>query len=73
MKTNGQVLDLHVDLEKEQYDWKKDIIVNKSKLLEKVEEAEKLDNIAGIKKNIFSIKLVINYPKNDTEGSSPKR
>jgi hypothetical protein len=33
MKTNGQVLDLWVDLEKEQYDWKKDVIVNKSKLL----------------------------------------
>src|SRR3989338_10265679 len=68
MKTNGQVLDLSVDLEKEQYDWKKDVIVNKSKLLEKVEEAEKLDNIARIKKNIFSIKIVINYPKDDTDG-----
>ena len=68
MKTNGQVLDLSVDLEKEQYDWKKDVIINKSKLLEKVEEAEKLDNIARIKKNIFSIKLVINYPKDDTDG-----
>lgn len=68
MKTNGKVLDLSIDLEKEQYDWKKDVIVNKSKLLEKVEEAEKLDNIARIKKNIFAIKLVINYPKDDTEG-----
>ncbi|OGX25664.1 MAG: DNA methyltransferase [Omnitrophica WOR_2 bacterium RIFCSPHIGHO2_02_FULL_45_21] len=68
MKTNGQVLDLSVDLEKEQYDWKKDVIVNKPKLLEKVEEAEKLDNIARIKKNIFLIKLVINYPKDDTDG-----
>jgi DNA modification methylase len=68
MKTNGKVLDLSIDLEKEQYDWKKDVIVNKSKLLEKVEEAEKLDSIAHLKRNIFSIKLVINYPKNDTEG-----
>lgn len=68
VKTGGQVLDLSVDLEKEQYDWKKDVIVNKSKLLEKVEEAEKLESIANLKKNIFSIKLVINYPKNDTEG-----
>ncbi len=68
MKTNGQVLDLWVDLEKEQYDWKKDVIVNKSKLLEKVEEAEKLDNIVQLKRNIFSIKSVINYPKSDTEG-----
>jgi hypothetical protein len=68
MKTNGQVLDLWVDLEKEQYDWKKDIIVNKSKLLEKVEEAEKLDNIVQLKRNIFTIKSVVNYPKSDTEG-----
>ena len=68
MKTNGQVLDLWVDLEKEQYDWKKDVIVNKSKLLEKVEEAEKLDNIVQLKRNIFSIKSVVNYPKSDTEG-----
>src|SRR3990167_5608216 len=68
MKTNGQVLDLSVDLEKEQYDWKKDVIVNKPKLLEKVEEAEKLDNIAHLKRNILSIKSVINYPKSDTDG-----
>ena len=25
MKTNGQVIDLWVDLEKEQYDWKKQV------------------------------------------------
>lgn len=68
MKTNGQVLDLSVDLEKEQYDWKRDVIVNKSKLLEKVEEAEKLGNIVQLKRNIFSIRAVVNYPKSDTEG-----
>lgn len=68
MRTNDQVLDLWVDLEKEQYDWKKDVIVNKSKLLEKIEEAEKLGSVIQLKKNIFSIKLVVNYPKTDTEG-----
>ncbi len=68
MKTDNQTLDLFVDLEKEQYDWKKDVIVNKSKLLEKVEQAEKLDNIAHLKRNIFSIKAVVSYPKSDTEG-----
>lgn len=68
MKTNGQVLDLSVDLEKEQYDWKKDVIVNKSKLLEKVEEAENLSNIPQLKNYILSIRSVINYPKGDTEG-----
>ena len=68
MKTNGQVLDLFVDLEKEQYNWKENVIINKSKLLEKVEKAEKLDNIAQLKRNIFSIKSVINYPKGDIDG-----
>ncbi|MFZ5801121.1 MAG: TRM11 family SAM-dependent methyltransferase [Candidatus Omnitrophota bacterium] len=68
MKTNEQVLDLSVDLEKEQYDWKKDVIVNKSKLLEKVEEAENLRDIPQLKNRIFSIKSVISYPKSDTEG-----
>jgi hypothetical protein len=41
MKTNGQVLDLWVDLEKEKYDSKKHVIVNKSKFLKKEEDAEK--------------------------------
>jgi len=68
MKSSAQVLDLWVDLEKEQYDRKKDIIVNKSKLLEKIEEVEKLDNIVQLKRNIFPIKSVVNYPKSDTEG-----
>lgn len=35
MKTDVRGLDLWVDFEKEQCDWKKDVIVNKSKLLEK--------------------------------------
>lgn len=68
MRTNGQVLELWVDLEKEQYDWKKDVIVNKSRLLEKVEEAEKLNNIVQLRRSILSIKAVISYPKGDTEG-----
>jgi DNA modification methylase len=68
MKTNGQVLDLFVDLEKEQYDWKKDVIVNKPKLLEKVEETGNLSNIVQLKRNIFSIKSIINYPRSDSEG-----
>lgn len=65
---NSQTLNLGIDLEKEQYNWKKDVIVNKSKFIEKVEEAEKLDNIIQLKRNIFSIKSVVNYPKSDTEG-----
>jgi DNA modification methylase len=68
MRTNGQVIDLSVDLEKEQYDWKTNLIVNKSKLLEKIEELEKLDTVVQLKKNIFPLKLVVNYPKDDREG-----
>lgn len=68
MKTNIQVLDLFVDLEKEQYDWKKDIIVNKSKLLEKIGEVEKLNNLVKLRESISSIKSVINYPKSDRDG-----
>lgn len=68
MRTNGRVIDPSVDLEKEQYDWKKDVIVNKPKLLEKVEEAECLSNLVQLRRNVFSIKSVINYPRNDIEG-----
>ncbi len=39
MKTKNQTLDLSVDLQKEPYDWKKDIIVNKTKFIEEIEEA----------------------------------
>ena len=37
VKTDNQVLDLSVDLQKESYDWKKDIIINKVKFIEEVE------------------------------------
>ena len=68
MKTNGQVLDLSVDLEKEQYDWKKDVIINKSKLLEKIEEVDKLTNVNQLKRSVSFIKSVVNYPKSDSGG-----
>ncbi len=68
MKTNTQTLDLFVDLEKEQYDWKKDIIINKSKLLEKIEEVNQTDNFIQLKRGTSFIKSVINYPKSDTDG-----
>lgn len=68
MKTNGQILDLFVDLEKEQYDWKKDIIINKSRFLEKIEEVDKTNDFILLKRSIFSIKSVINFPANDKDG-----
>jgi DNA modification methylase len=68
MKINGQVLDLFVDLEKEQYDWKKDIIINKSKLLEKIEEVNQTDNFILLKHGIAFIKSIVNFPTSDKEG-----
>jgi DNA modification methylase len=68
MKTDEIVKELFVDLEKEQYDWKKDVIVNKSKLLEKIEEVDKLDNFIQLKRNISFVKSVISYPRSDMDG-----
>jgi DNA modification methylase len=68
MKTNGQVLDLFVDLEKDPYDWRKDIIINKSKLLEKIEEVNQTDNFILLKHGIAFIKSIVNFPTSDKEG-----
>jgi len=68
MKINDQVLDLFVDLEKEPYDWKKDIIINKSKLLEKIEEVNQADNFILLKRDIAFIKSIVNFPTSDKEG-----
>ncbi len=68
METNSQLLDLFVDLEKKPYNWKEYVIINKSKLLEKIEAVEKLGNLVQLKKNIYFIKSIINYPKSDREG-----
>ena len=68
MNRNSQIYDLFVDLEKEQFDWKKGVIVNKSKFLEKIEEIEKSETIFQLKRTISFLISVILYPKNDTEG-----
>lgn len=68
MNGNSQVLDLFVDLEKEPYDWKKDIIINKSKFLEKIEEVNLTDNFKLLKNGISFIKSVISFPRSDKEG-----
>lgn len=68
MKTKEGASGLMVDLEKEQYDWKKDIIINKSNILEKVEKLDKLNNINQLRANVSLIKSVVNYPKADVDG-----
>jgi len=67
-KLNNQALNLFADSEREQYDWRNNVIVNKSKLVEKVEEAEKLNDLLQLKKGVSFIKSVINFPKSDREG-----
>lgn len=68
VKTDNQVLDLSVDLQKESYDWKKDIIINKVKFIEEVEGALKDKEITSLRKKVYSISTVVNYPKNDNIG-----
>ncbi|MBU4186486.1 MAG: DNA methyltransferase [Candidatus Omnitrophica bacterium] len=68
MKTNDQVLDLSVDLQKEAYDWKKDIIINKVKFIEEVDKALKDKEVTSLRKKVYFISTVVNYPKNDDIG-----
>jgi len=68
VKTNNQILDLSVDLQKESYDWKKDIIINKVKFIEEIEEAQKNKEMNTLRKKIHSISYIINYPKGDDIG-----
>jgi len=68
MKAHSQVMDLFVDLQKEPYDWKKDVIINKPKFLEEIEEALKIGEIFSLRNKIYSISSVINYPRSDKIG-----
>lgn len=68
MKSNGPALDLFVDLDKEAYDWKKDVIVNKSKFLEEIEEALDNKEIALLRRKVYFIFSIVNYPKSDRIG-----
>ncbi|MBL7198244.1 MAG: DNA methyltransferase [Candidatus Omnitrophica bacterium] len=68
MKTNTQVLDLSVDLQKQPYNWKKDVIINKPKLLEEIGEALDNKEITLLRRKIYSIFSVVNYPKSDRIG-----
>jgi len=68
MKTNSQVSDLAVDLQKQHYDWKKDIIINKVKLLEEIDESLENKEINSLRKRVYSIYSIVNYPKSDNIG-----
>jgi len=68
MKTNTQTLNLFVDLQKESYNWKEDIIINKAKFLEEIEGTLKDKEIYSLRKNVYSIYSIVNYPKSDNIG-----
>ena len=68
MKTNSQVLDLFVDLQKESYNWREDIIINKAKFIEEIDGALKDKEIYSLRKNVYSICSIVNYPKRDNIG-----
>ncbi len=68
IRTNSLVSDLFVDLQKEAYDWKKDVIVNKPKLLEEIGGALEDKEITLLRRKVYSIFSIINYPKSDRIG-----
>lgn len=55
MNRNEQLFDLNNNYEKAQFNWKTNVIINKLKLLEKIDEAEKNDSLGNLKNNIFHI------------------
>lgn len=68
METNIPILDLSVDPKKEVYDWRKDVIVNKSRLIEEIDETLKNREVSLLRKRLYSISSIINYPKSDRIG-----
>ncbi|MBL7197652.1 MAG: DNA methyltransferase [Candidatus Omnitrophica bacterium] len=68
MGVNSLASDLFVNLQKESYDWKKDVIINKPKLLEEISEALENREIPLLRRKIYSLFSIINYPKSDRIG-----
>jgi len=68
MNINSLASDLFVDLQKEAYNWKKDVIVNKPKLLEEIGAALGNKEITLLRRKVYSIFSIINYPKSDRIG-----
>jgi len=68
LKSKSEVLNLFVDLQKESYNWREDIIINKAKFLEEIEGTLKDKEIYSLRKNVYSIYSIVNYPKSDNIG-----
>lgn len=68
IEINNQEPQSTMKSQREQFTYREDIIINKVKLLEKMEEFSGDDDIITLRKGIESIKMVVNYPKNDLVG-----
>jgi len=68
VKSKSEVLDLFVDLQKESYNWREDIIINKAKFIEEIDGALKDEEIYSLRKNVNSVYSIVNYPKSDNIG-----
>jgi len=68
MKSNTQLIDLFVNLQKESYDWKKDVVINKAKFLQEIDEAVSKKDISSLKMKVYSIYSTITHPKTDRIG-----
>jgi len=68
MRGSTQLIDLFVDLQKESYDWKKDVIINKTKFLQEIDEAVNKKDLNFLKMKVYSIYSIITHPKTDRIG-----
>jgi hypothetical protein len=68
MTESSQILDLFPDLEKEGYDWRKDVVINKTRFLEQIDRAAKAEGITRLREIVSSVKSVVSSPYRDTDG-----
>jgi len=68
METKSIVLNLPVDLQKESYKREKEIIINKTRFIEEIDEALKNKEMDPLRKKVSSIYSIINFPKSDHIG-----
>ena len=68
MASKTQTLDLAVDRKKESFDWNKEVIINKTKFLEEIDEVLKSKPIDSLRDKTNSIYSIIDYPRKDRTG-----
>ena len=68
MKANTQILDTPTTVQKSSYDWNKSIIINKTRFLREISKVLESKNIDSLRKAVYSICSILDYPKNDKIG-----